>query len=58
MAYQQQQQLEQHILSLQQQQQLEQVPYYFAILFISSFTHGIWFKELWQAKYFGYEVTI
>jgi hypothetical protein len=38
MAYQQQQQLEQHILSLQQQQQLEQVPYrstLLPILFIS-----------------------
>jgi hypothetical protein len=34
MAYQQQQQLEQHILSLQQQQQLEQVPFYFVFLFI------------------------
>jgi hypothetical protein len=32
MAYQQQQQLEQHILSLQQQQQLEQVPLYFVVL--------------------------
>ncbi len=31
-AYQQQQQLEQHILSLQQQQQLEQVPLYFVLL--------------------------
>jgi hypothetical protein len=33
MAYQQQQQLEQHILSLQQQQQLEQVPLYFCYSF-------------------------
>jgi hypothetical protein len=47
MAYQQQQQLEQHILSLQQQQQLEQVPFYFVVLCYSfNFFVGSWHLDL------------